>query len=485
MKTSFRSFSVALLLGIGASIGLGSCGQQGWVQSIQPRQDVISDDQLTTPDQLGFLVSGLQQRVTGCYSQATTLVGGLSDELYYDSRVPGATFPQFQEIDLGVIPLDNASANNLWGANALGTNAAAPNTAGGLGSLRFTADNLIERIGKMKFTDAQAPQRTSALYQAYVYAGVVRYMYANFYGLEQRRGGGVLSRGETPGPFTPSAAMTDSALGMFALALQNATTDLQRRTVNSLIAKTNLADRRYDAARAAAQNGLRRGDASLTANYSSGTVANQWYNDAGRFRVQLIPDSRFAAYVAADSLEGRILPGRNSGNAFFANGFDNTPDDPALGTLASTRRIVLIGSLTASGFTYWVQQRYPNQGTPVPITSWFENELILAETAARLGNTDAALTNVNNVRSFYSLAARTVTNLDSVMIERDKTLFGTGVRLSDQRRFELENRQLLRPAQTYVAASARNSAWHLGADTWRFLPIGLPERAANPNLRGN
>jgi hypothetical protein len=272
---------------------------------------------------------------------------------------------------------------------------------------------------------------------------------------------------------------------MLNLALQNATTDLQRRTVNSLIAKVNLADGRYAAARAAAMNGLRRGDAPLNAQYSAATVTNQWFNDAGRGRAQLVPDSRFAAYIAADSTEGRVLPGRNAGNNFFANGFDNTPDDPALNALATTRRIVLIGPLTASGFTYHIQQRYPNQSNPVPITSWFENELILAETSARTGNNDAALTNVNNVRAFYGLSARTVTNLDSVMIERDKTLFGTGSRLTDQRRFALENRQLIRPAQTYVAASARNSAWHLGADSWWCMPIGLPERAANPNLRSN
>lgn len=68
------------------------------MQDIQPRQDVINDGQLTTPDQLAFLLSGLQQHVTGCYSQAMTLTGGLSDELYFDARVPGATFPNFKKL---------------------------------------------------------------------------------------------------------------------------------------------------------------------------------------------------------------------------------------------------------------------------------------------------------------------------------------------------------------------------------------------------
>lgn len=476
-----RTIFLSVVL-ITSSILIWSCSD--YVQTVQPRGDVIAEDALTNADQVGFLVAGLQQRMTQTYSQITTYAGLLSDELYYDTRLPGATFPQFDEIEKGLITLDNNSVSGIWGTNTF------TNTTGGMGSLRFHADNLIDRLSKIQFPTSSASQKQSAAYQAYMHAGAIRYFYAAYFGLEARRPGGILSKGEVAGPFVPETAMIDSALNMLNLALQNASTDLQRRTINTLIAKTNLLNRRYDAARTAAQNGLRRGDAAWNVLYSTATVPNAWYGDAGRGRVQMAPDGRFIDYVRADSLEGRIIPGTISSLGFTVNGYAQSPEDPDQATLAASRRLILVGASAGNpynlgGLRYVFQLRYPNQNTPHPITNWQENELILAETAVRAGNDAAALTSVNTVRTFYGLTARTTTNLDSVIIERDKTLFGMGVRLTDQRRFALENRSIARSASTYVADAQRNSAWHLTNDTWWVLPIPNTERAANPNLKTN
>jgi starch-binding outer membrane protein, SusD/RagB family len=81
---------------------------------------------------------------------------------------------------------------------------------------------------------------------------------------------------------------------------------------------------------------------------------------------------------------------------------------------------------------------------------------------ARNSQNTEALTFVNAVRASHGLDARTETNLDSIMIERDKELFCFGLRLTDQR---------------------RNNTWHLPAGTWKFLPITEDEREANPNLK--
>jgi starch-binding outer membrane protein, SusD/RagB family len=467
MKTSLLYNRIATFVIVGVlGVAMPSC--TNYVQGVQPRQDVIQDQLLNSPSQIPFLVAGMQQRMTNFYSQLTTLAGTLSDEFQYDNRVPGATFPQFQEINDGQIPLDNNSSNNLW--NALGT-------------LRFTTDNFIDRVNALDF-GADTALRRPALYQGYLYSGLARYFMAEYYGLEPRRGGGVISRGEVPGRFIPSAAMIDSALAMYNLALSNATTVLQTRTINTLIAKANLAEGRYAAAGAAAQNGLQRGDATLSALYSAATVSNQWFFDGGRGRTQVIPDLRFAAYVRADSLEGRLVPGRNAGNNFFANGFDNTPDDAAQAALNTQRRLNLLGPFTTGGIQYFVQMRYPNQGSSVPITSWQENSLIIAETAIRTGNESSALTAVNAVRAAINLPAQSTITLESVITERDKQLFGTGTRLTDQRRLSLENVAIPRPTgQTYILPAFQNSAWHLAAETWWYLPIGLPERSANPNLQ--
>lgn len=429
---------IVLLLVVGLAV-VQSCSD--YVQSVDPRQDLIQDAALNDPTQIPFLVQGVQRQFVRIYAQTNTLSGGLSDELIFDNRVPNATFPTFQDLDNGLPLLDNNSVNNNWAV---------------MGQAYFTAQNLLDRVGKINF-GSNAASKNTALFNAYLYGGLVRYMYAAYYGLKEQQGGGVINGG----PFIPSANLTDSALNYLNQALAVAANDLQRRQVNTVIAKVNLADARYAAARTAAQNGLKSGDGALSALYEQATIANQWYFDAGLGRSQYVPASRYADYIAADKDEGIVIAGTVAGGAFSVPG--NTEAD--LQNFANTRRIVLYGPFTSSGFKYHLQGKYPNQGSPAPVVTWQENSLILAETALRVSNSESeALTNVNAVRSFYKLTTRTTTNLDSVYIERDKTLFGMGQRLIDQRRF---------------------NKWHLGATTWRYMPIGLPERQTNPNLQGN
>jgi starch-binding outer membrane protein, SusD/RagB family len=481
--TTMKRTYIFLIIALSTFMFTASCGN--YVQSVQPRTDVIIDDALTTSQQVNFLIAGLQQRMTQTYSQLTTLAGLLSDELYFDTRLPGATFPQFEEIERGQPTLDNNSVANIWGTNIFRT------ADGGLGSLRFHADNFIERLQKTQFTGDLAAQRQNAFYQGYLHAGLARYFYGVYFGLERQRGGGVISSGETTGSFVPTSAMMDSAVGMYNNALQNAATDLQRRTINTLIAKAYLADSRYSAARTAAALGLQRNDAPLLVRYSSATLGNAWYGDAGRGRVQMTIDGRFIDYIRADSLEGRIVAGAVASLGFTVAGFANTLEDADLATLGASRRLVVAGAtantpFNSGGLQYVFQLRYPNQNTSQQLTTWQENELMLAETSVRANNTDAALVNVNNVRASAGLLPRTAVALDSVLIERDKQLFGTGTRLIDQRRWFLENRSITRSSGTFVQPQYRNSAWHLlPTETWLFLPIPNLERSANRNLRGN
>jgi hypothetical protein len=432
---NYFKYLLAVAVILGGAFSLHSCAD--YAKGVSPPIDLITDNQLNDESQVPFMINGVQRQFSLRYAQMTTLAGGLSDEFFFDARVPNATFPQFNEIDLGVIGLDNNSANNQW-AN--------------LGLMRFNADALADRVPNIKFTSDAT--RASALYASNLYGGIARFWYGAYYGFTANEGGGVIAGG----PFIPSQAMYDSALAKLNIALQNASTDLQRRTVNTIIAKVNIAAERYPAARTAALLGLRRGDASLDALYDDATINNQWFFDGGRNRTQFVPAARFAQYIAADSLEGRIFPARIVSGALAYTG----ADADFVASLA-TRRLLLHGPVTNSGLTFWIQGRFPNQGSAMPFVTWQENELILAETASRSGNNDAALTNVNNVRTFHNLAARTVTALDSIYIERDKQLFATGMRLIDQRRF---------------------NRWHITspANAWRFLPIGLPERNTNPNL---
>jgi hypothetical protein len=118
-----------------------------------------------------------------------------------------------------------------------------------------------------------------------------------------------------------------------------------------------------------------------------------------------------------------------------------------------------LGTWNGQDFFY-VQRRYLID-TPFPVASWQENDLMLAELQVRSGGTQEALLHVNRVRSHHSLPALTSISIDVVMLERQKELWGTGLRLLDQRRLD---------------------KWHLGPGTWQYFNIPESERTLNPNF---
>jgi starch-binding outer membrane protein, SusD/RagB family len=435
-----KKFS-SLVAFVVVSVSLWSCAN--WVQDTEFRRDVVQDEALDNVSQVTFLVTGIQRAFSLAYGQSQIQAGGLSDELIFDGRVPNATFPTYQNIDLGIPQLDNNSVTGLLN---------------NIGNYRFLSDTLITRMIRIRATTDTAANRViinRGFYQAYMNAGIARHLYAAYIGIDARRGGGVIASS----PFIPSTAMHDSALVMLNRALPFAANAAEARLVNTIIAKIHVVEGRYALARVAALNGMRTGDVALRALFSAQTISPTFWTEAGRGRAQFVPDPRFARYILADAKEGRIFPGGVSGTVIVPT----TVGDAELGAAAAANRLNLIGPIVRMGLTFHLQAVYPNQDTPQPFTSWQENSLILAETAARSGDDVAALTSVNDVRRAYLLDARTVTNLDSIYIERDKTLFGTGSRLTDQRRFD---------------------RWHLAPTTWWYLPITIQERNTNPNLRG-
>jgi hypothetical protein len=133
----------------------------------------------------------------------------------------------------------------------------------------------------------------------------------------------------------------------------------------------------------------------------------------------------------------------------------------------------------------FVQTKY-READPIPFMTWQEVYLMRAELELRGYSTGSmsAQQLLNAVRDSYAdptvselpdgvdfdpLSSGDVT-LNRVAIERDRTLFGQGLRLPDQRR-------LAQPA----------AEWHLrpsaqDGTTWQWLPISRQERANNPNL---
>jgi hypothetical protein len=389
-------------------LALSAC--EKFTDSVDPIIDQVPNENLDTQSQLNFLITGVQVVFARALDDVLVLSSGLSDEFFFDDRVPNATFPTYLEVDKGTIRFDNNSVDAAYNP---------------LGELRFHADDLVRRTGTLTVTDAALQKKS--VFTGYLYGGIARYLYAAYIGLNPTEGGGIIDNG----PFIPSEQMYDLALEKLQLALTNAPTPADARIVNSLIARVHLVRGNFANARTSAAAGMVSGDAAFQAKYST-QATNLYWQQAGLGRPQFVAAQRFLDYVTADAAEAsRIALSPITGN-------------------------------DAAKTVFQRQAKYATESSPINFMSWQENELMLAELDVRDGNAASALTRVNAVRASHApLAALAAIDLNGIIIERDKELFVTGIRLVDQRRFGI---------------------FHLPAGTWQYLPITDDERNNNPNL---
>lgn len=293
-----------------------------------------------------------------------------------------------------------------------------------LGEYRFLADDLVDRVtNRITFAADQEALRNSALYIGNLHGGIARYMYGTYIGLRPNEGGGVIN----VGPFIPTPQIYAEAIARFETARGLAPNAAEQRIVNSLIARTHLYNGNFAAARTAAQAGMQQGDAPFQSRFVS-TSQNEWWVAGGRGRTQIVAAQRF--FQAQDP---------------------RAPVEPA-------------PMVANAGVQFYRQALYTTNDAPINFMSWQENNLMLAELAVRLDGAAGlvtATTLVNANRAAAGLPPIAVTGLDTIMQERDFQLFTQGARLADQR---------------------RTNTFHLPAGAWRYLPIPLDERNANPNI---
>lgn len=399
-----------LFLLIAAFLLLIAC--EDYVTDVDPLIDAVENERLDAESQVNFLISGVQTQFAEVQGAISCLSGDLSDELIYSANLQGASFPSFQEIDEGDIQLDNNSVDGVFN---------------NLGELRLFADDLVERTGRINFSDEAL--KNKALFTGKFYGAIARYFYACYFGLNPEQGGGVIDNG----PFIPSADLYNQALDLFTEALTYAT-DNDVKITHTLMARTSMYKGDYAGAAGHAAQGLAEGDAPFQALYST-TWDNYWWGFAGAGRTQLGADFRFIEYIKADPNE--------------ANRIVIVPT-AALDT-----------TLIAPYNTYYRQDLYPEQTSPMNVATWQENNLMLAELALRGHGSGDALALVNAVRASHGIDPLAAVDLDVIYTERDKELFTTGARLNDQRRF---------------------GKWHLPAGKWQYLPITRRERNNNPNI---
>ena len=161
---------------------------------------------------------------------------------------------------------------------------------------------------------------------------------------------------------------------------------------------------------------------------------------AGHVLVQLLKDRN-------DPRLPRYFTTNNAANTFI--GLDQN-NNPVGGSGASVVNIPIRRALTFRQ----------------PIVTWAENQLIMAEANFRLGNTAAALTNVNAVRTAVGLAALGSVTFQDIMLEKYIVQYQNIDTWNDYKR-------------TCIPQLAR---YQTATEIPGRLPYGSAERTANPNL---
>lgn len=389
---------------------------ENYVTDIDPLINQVEDERLTGESEITFVIKGVKLRFSTTHDGLMVLGDLLSDALIFDYNVKRASSVNYDEINRGYILTDNSSVST---------------SERYVGRLRFYGDDLVRRVGDIDFNDTDL--KNEALYVGYFFGAVARYYYAAYFGLTEKQGGGCID----VGPFIPSDEMYVLAIEKFESALDYTTDAYETRVTNSLIARCYLFRGDYDDAKTYAQNGLVNGDPPFQALYSVESDWNDYWSQSGQGRPSTVTDGRFNDYVTADSAEAERIP--------------------------------LVLTPANDWITkYYLQDKYPVRESPIDVIRWQENELMLAELDLRDGAAAGALIRINNVRDSHGPAgpaALASADMNVLIVERDKELFVTGIRLIDQRRFDEEYQ-----------------TWHLDADAWRYLPITNNERNANPNI---
>lgn len=445
--TKYIKLIFATLVIGGIFFSLNSC--EDYVNNIKSPINDIADEVLNTPEDVPFLITGVQTAWAITWDEHTLFADGMSDAFEFTRDIQQATYPTYEALDMaeisGTNPLipDNNSTEGIYNE---------------LGRFRKHADLLIERVNNdIQFTDDNAYLKDMALYYGNFYGALARYTLATYWCLDPNNdnGGGTI---DISG-YIPASTLYADALNMLDEALNYASDDLEAKYAHQLKARIYLYQGDYTNCATEAAMGLVSGDTPLLCEYNT-VEANQWYYWAGPGRTQFHAADRFGTYVTENPEEEARIPLYTIAGA---NPF--TPE----------KDTVIAGIFYAGGEEtnriYMQQYVYVELGANLPFLKWQENALMAAELSIRAGSKSVGLGLINEVRASHGISALTdqdVTDnyggdyLNLIYVERDKELAFMGMRLMDQLRFD---------------------RWHLDHDkTWERMPISKRERDANHNL---
>jgi hypothetical protein len=301
------------------------------------------------------------------------------------------------------------------------------------------------------WTDAEVPNRQRLVAQLAAYAGYSIVLL----------GEGMCAAAINVGPeMTPVDLFAEAKL-RFDKAITAATAANDATTLN--LARVGRARAQLNLGQLAAAGA----DAALVPGPSSGAPAGFVVNtspDAVNVRRQNV------VYLhTAQNFHSSVDPSFR--NVLLPNG----QPDPRVATTNTGR------NGTAPGVVVWTANKYPALTTPIPVATYAEAQLIVAEARAAANDLPGAQAAINNARAThtgmpqYDATGQTAAQVrDQIIEERRRELFLEGHRLGDIRRYNLP----LNPAvgATYTA----------GGGTYgnqRCFPLPDVERINNPNIQ--
>ena len=434
---------------------------------ITPRRIALVVSALSVVASACSEITSLKQENPGLLSVETLYVpanapllvnGAISDfECAYSRYVVGSGIFT-DELTVGISSTANfdydarrLNTNGTYGTNNCGSPTPSSSQQPGiytpLSTARATADTAGVKLEG--WTDAEVPNRSKLIGQAYAYAG---------YSLTLL-GEGMCSAAINVGPEIQPPALFTEAVTRFTKAIAAATTANDATTLN--LARVGRARALLNAG-GAANLAAAAADAALVPS----TFVVNTSPDAVNTRRQntvfvTIAQSSFTTVDPA--YRNVLVPG-------------GTTQDPRVAVTDLAR------NGTATGSRLFIPTKDNSLTSPIRVASYAEAQLIVAENAAATGDINGAVTAINNARSrtaglptYVAPVGATGADLKAQIIEeRRREFFVEGHRLGDMRRYGI--------AFTPVAGTAYQYGGVYGSQT--CFPLPDVERINNPTIAG-
>ena len=180
---------ILLILCAAVMFLLLSC--KDYVTDLEPLIDKVEDRVLNDEADIPFLITGVKAVFAAKTDNMLLLADGYSDQLIFDGRVPGASYANFQKLEIFIMEGDNGEIESI---------------EKGMHELRYHARQLVRRTNNISFNDKDL--KNEALFTGYFFDGYARFCLAAYFGIDETTGGHTID----VGPFIASSELYQTAI---------------------------------------------------------------------------------------------------------------------------------------------------------------------------------------------------------------------------------------------------------------------------------